>query len=251
MDCYKRLNEKFTQRKKVLGTSISMLNDPMIIEKMKREDLDFILFDMEHGRFDAQDVVPLLHMCRLLGIPSLVRVQDCEYFLVAKTIDMGADGIMLPRMERLEQIQTVLNGLYFAPVGRKGFGGHGQFRKGERFDQFKRFLLPQIESPRGIEILPDLLERYGEYISGIIIGPCDMSIMVGTPVNIYSDIMMKSVKKVFDICLQYGKSVGIYCNNAKDAAMYYNMGGNILWTASEMDFLQMGFNHTFDELSRI
>jgi len=251
MSCYEQLNHKFAQREKILGTSIGILREPMLIEQFKRNDLDFLLFDMEHGRFDTQDLVTQLYICRLLKIPSIVRVQDSAYYLIAKTIDMGADGIMLPRVERTEQIETALDGLYFSPIGRKGRGGHGQFRKDEQFNQFQRYFLPQIESFKGIDILPKVLKKYGQYISGIIIGPSDMSIMVGTPLDIFSDIMKESVQKVFDICVQWNKSVGIYCNNADVAAEYYKMGANILWTAGEMDFLKMGLNLTFNALSKI
>ena len=58
----------------------------MILEKMAASDLDFILMDAEHGFFDTQNVIPMLHTCRMLGIPGFLRVQDSEYHLIAKAI---------------------------------------------------------------------------------------------------------------------------------------------------------------------
>lgn len=253
MDKYIRLAEKLKNREKIIGTTVILSQSTLLIEAMNREDLDFILFDAEHGVFDAQNVIALLQVCRLMGLPAFVRVQDSEYHLIAKAIDMGADGIMLPRTESLEQLRTAVDGLLFYPQGRKGCGGHAQFRPGEKFEDFgkTRFLMPQIESPKGIEILPKMLEEYGEYISAVMIGPYDLSVMVGTPKDIKSPIMIESIQKIFDISNSYGKSCGIFCDDEVLAQKYRNMGCNVLWTGSDKDFLMRGYNLEMDVLSRI
>ena len=89
MDRYNLLKTKFDKKEKIVGTTMTMIGSSLILEKMAgREDIDYILFDTEHGIFDAQNLVPLLQTMRLLKVPSLVRVQDAEYHLVAKLIDM-------------------------------------------------------------------------------------------------------------------------------------------------------------------
>ena len=249
MDKYQLLKSKFDNMEKIVGSTMTIMHNSLILEKMAaRDDLDYILFDTEHGVFDAQNLVPLLQTMRLLKTPALVRVQDAEYHLVAKLIDMGADGIMIPRTETLEQLRTAIDGLLFAPDGKKGMGGCGQFRPGEKFADFKntRFLLPQIESPDGIKNLPSMLETYGEYISAIIIGPYDMSVMVGTPANIASEEMHQAIQEVFDICHKYKKSCGIFCDNEVLAKKYREMGANVLWMAVDRDYYMRGFNEMID-----
>lgn len=253
MNRYEQLKRKFDQRDKITGTAVTFLNEPALIEKMNREDLDFILFDMEHGRFDSQNLFPLLHICRVLGLPSIVRVQDSEYHLIAKTIDMGADGVMIPRVEKLEQIKTAIDSICFHPIGRKGVGGPLQFRKNESFEQFQtgRFLIPQVESQKGMDILPEMLDEYGEKISGIIVGPYDMSVMLGTPLEVKSPVMMKAVQQTIDICASRKKSVGIFCSDTEEAGIFRSMGANLLWTMADTQFFMLGFTETFDDLSKI
>ncbi len=253
MDKYLALAKKLENREKVIGTTITVQTSTILLEAMNREDLDFILFDGEHGIFDTQNVVPLLQICRLLGLPAFLRAQDCEYHLIAKAIDMGADGVMVPRTESLEQLRTAVDALLFSPDGRKGAGGFGQMRKGEKYEDFKktRFLMPQIESPQGIKMLPKMLEEYGEYISAVMIGPYDLSIMVGTPKDIYSDAMISAIQEIFDISNSYGKSCGIFCDDEVLAQKYRNMGCNVLWTGCDKDFLMRGFNQEMDVLKNI
>lgn len=254
MNNYESLKEKFDKREKIIGTSMTIFNNTVILEKMaKRKDVDFILFDAEHGIFDAQNIIPCLQTTRLLGIPSIVRAQDAEYHLVAKLVDMGADGIMIPRTETLEQLRTAVDGLLFSPDGRKGMGGHGQMRAGEKYADFSktRFLLPQIESPKGIKNLPDMLENYGKYISAVIIGPYDMSVMVGTPCDIASDEMTNAIKTVFDICKKYDKSCGIFCDDEVLAKKYRSWGANVLWMATDRDYYLRGMNLFLDGVKEL
>ncbi len=253
MNRYKSLQDKLNRSEKALGTCFGLISDPLLLEKMDHPSLDFAVFDMEHGRYDAQNIVPLLHACRNLGLPAIVRVQDALYHLVAKPLDMGADGIMLPRTETLAQLQTAIDGLCFYPVGRKGNGGLAQFMPGESIDQFNqsRFLMPQIESPRGIENLPAMLEKFGSHISAIIIGPYDLSVMVGTPFDLYSDPMIASIQKIFDICRSYQKSCGIFCNHAADAERFRAMGANVLWTGTDGQMIGMGLRNTLASLETI
>ncbi len=254
MDKYSGLKEKFDKKQKVVGTSLTMFNSSIILEKMaKREDIDFILFDAEHGIFDAQNLVGMLQTMRLLKLPSIVRAQDAEYHLVAKLVDMGADGIMIPRTESLGQLRTAVDGLLFSPDGRKGMGGHGQMRAGEKYTDFAktRFLLPQIESPKGIENLPAMLEEYGKYISAVIVGPYDMSVMVGTPCDIASEEMTNAIKSVFDICKKYDKSCGIFCDDEVLAKKYRSWGANVLWMATDRDYYLRGMNMFLDGVQEL
>ena len=253
MDKYTRLAEKLKERKKIIGTTMIIFKNPIILEAMNCDELDFVLFDAEHGVFDTQNTVGLLQVCRLMGLPAFIRAQDCEYHLIAKAIDMGADGIMLPRTESLEQLKTAVDALLFYPHGRKGSGGHGQFRPGENYNDFAktRFLMPQIESPKGIEMLPEMLEKYGEYISAVMIGPYDLSIMVGTPRDIASPVMTESIQKIFDISNSYGKSCGIFCDNEILAQKYRDMGCNVLWLSTDKDLFMRGYNTEMDVVKNI
>lgn len=253
MDKYLDLSEKFRNKDKIIGTTMAIFKNPIILECMNCAELDYVLFDTEHGVFDTQNMVGLLQVCRLMKLPAFVRVQDAEYHLIAKAIDMGADGVMIPRTETLEQLKTAVDALLFYPKGRKGCGGHGQFRPGEQYEDFgkTRFLMPQIESPRGIERLPEMLDKYGEYISAIMIGPYDLSVMIGTPRDIKSPQMIEAIQQIFDICKKYDKSCGIFCDNEVLAEKYRKMGCNVLWTATDKDFFMRGYKEEMEYLKKI
>lgn len=253
MNKYEILEQKLARREKVLGTTMSMINSPLIIEKMNRDDLNFILFDAEHGIFNNENLIPSLQVCRLMGLPSFVRVADCKYHLIARAIDLGADGIMLPRVESLQQVKDAVDALRFAPVGKTGCGGHGQFRKGEGYEGFQksRYLFVQIESQPGIDSLSEILREYSDEIAAIMIGPYDMSVMLGTPFQIRSEVMVNAVQKVFDICKEFDMSCGIFCDDEILSKKYKDMGANVLWACTDNVFFMRGYSEIFNALSKI
>lgn len=250
MNRYESLRNKFDTQALVCGITCSMILDPILISKMDHPQLDFMLFDAEHGRYDAQNLLPLLHETRMMGLPTIVRISDAYYHLAAKALDMGADGIMLPRTETVEQLKRAVDGLCFHPVGRKGVGGIGQMRPGEEFASFSRtrFLLPQIESPKGIENLPEMLRTFGAQISAVMIGPYDMSVMVGTPLDIFSDAVLESVRKIFEISHAFGKSCGIFCDDLAAARRFRALGANVIWTGMDTAIISKAVTQTVEDV---
>ena len=251
MDHLMQLKNKLAKNEKVFGITAT-LRESAVLAHLQREGLDFVLFDLEHGPAGLEQVGGLLQTARSLDIPTIVRVQDALYHLIAKTIDLGADGIMLPRTEPLEQVAPAIGALRFAPLGRKGCGGSHQFRPGESFDQFQanRLLILQIESPRGVAILPDILARYRNQIAGIVIGPYDLSVQVGTPLEINSAPAIGQIQKTMAVCRETGLSCGIYCDNLAVAERWHAAGMNILWVASELDLLDLGIDQALERVGR-
>ena len=49
MDKYESLNKKFKNCEPVFGTQMTVTYSTIMLEKLYRDDLDFMLFDMEHG----------------------------------------------------------------------------------------------------------------------------------------------------------------------------------------------------------
>ena len=236
--------------KVVRGYVSSGINSTVITEKVARSSMDFAVFDGEHGVFNAENLVPHLQIFRLLKKPSFVRVADCSYQAISRMLYMGADGIMVPRVETVEQVKTAVESMNFAPVGRLGCGGHAQYRADEDATYFKRMLALQIESPVGIANLPEMLERYGEYISVIVIGPYDLTVTSGIPMQFDDPLLEKEVREIFDISAAHGVPAGIFCDNAESAHKYIEMGASFIWLGLDTNIFMDGFNRLYDAVGK-
>ena len=174
-------------------------------------------------------------------MPSIVRIPDAVPNLISKTLDMGADGILIPRVESFTQVETVIRAARYYPRGRKGCGGFSNMRA-EDYGSVEtyncnRMLFIQMESLEGLAILPTLLERFSSELSGVLIGPYDSSIMVGTPLDITSDTMTNYIRNVFDVCHRFQMSCGSFVDDASMIGRYRDLGGNVFWTGTEVSLL--------------
>ena len=240
MDRYSELKRKLKMREMVSMSNVSIMTSPFLIDAM--DNVDCIQLDKEHGLYGTEELVPLTMRCREKKIPSIVRVEDSVYHLIAKAMDLGADGIMLPRTESIEQLKVAVESMYLPPIGRAGCGGWGLFRDGEDFQQYQnsRVLMPQIESPRGIEKMPEMIDAFGEYIDAFIIGPSDLSIRLGCPGEWDHPNALDSIQKVFDISKKAGISCGCYSLDPAHLEKYKQMGANVAWFGNEISYIRMG-----------
>ena len=252
MNKYENLRRKLKNREQILGTNIMLIASGPMMEVINEDYLDYVLFDMEHGMFNNESLIPLLQVCRLCGLPAFVRVPDHTNFHIARCLDFGADGIMLPRTETVAQVKAAVESMRFPPVGHKGKGGYCQVRADESLADFNknRHLLVQIESPEGIAALPEMLDAYGEEIAAIVIGPYDLSFTMGMPAQFDAPEFQAAVKQIFDICLARGKSVGIFCDCPAQAEKYRAMGANFLWMCTDDQIVKAGLRAMIAPLAK-
>lgn len=248
MTRYEILKQKLADCQQVSIANLMVTTSPLLLDAFA--SCDAILLDKEHGVYGTEELIPMTMKCRSLGIPTVIRVEDSIYHLIAKSIDLGADGIMVPRVESAEQIRTAVEAMHMSPIGRTGFGGWGILRDGESISGFQtgRILLPQIESEKGLSVIPEIMEEYGDYIDGFMIGPNDYSITMGIPRDLDHPRMLEQIGKVFDTCKKYGKSCGCFAADAKHANLYKSMGANIFWLGDDLSCMRLGMETLLHEI---
>ena len=246
-----RLSEKLAKREQLHGTILHVTGSSAMIEAINEDYLDYVIFDMEHGIYNNENLIPILQTCRLIDLPAFVRVPDCTYHHISRCLDLGAIGVMIPRAETLEQVALAVSSMRFPPIGKKGRGGYCQLREGETSADFQknRHLLIQMESPLGIENLPKMLEQYGEHIGGVLVGPYDLSFTMGIERQFDSPEFIGAVQKVFDICKEYNISAGIFCDSINDARKWRAMGANLMWVCCDDQLMRFGLRSQIKALA--
>lgn len=233
------LKEKLDKREKLYSTMLCHIGFTALPAIYKAGGLDFLVMDLEHGSFYPENIGDFVQMCHIAGLPVITRVQDCEYHCISKPIDMGADGVLIPRTESMEQVETAISSMRFYPYGKKGVGGRALLRAGENiYDINKnRLLFLQIESKKGVDLLDEMLKKYGEHVAGIIIGPCDMAVSLGCGLDINAPEMIENITKTIKICEKHSKSIGIFMDDDNVAERWHKDGMNIYWIGTELTML--------------
>lgn len=238
------LKEKLKNQDKLYSTMLCHIGFTGLPAIYKAGGMDFLVMDCEHGSFCPENIGDFTQMCHQVELPVIVRVQDCEYHCISKPLDMGADGVLIPRTETLEQVETAISSMRFYPYGKKGVGGRHLLRKGEQIYDFNenRLLFLQIESTQGVELLDEILTKYGDQIAGLIIGPCDMAVSMGCGLDSNCEPMIANIEKTISVCKKHGKSIGMFMDDDTVAERWHNRGMNIYWIGTELTMLSAEIN---------
>jgi 2-keto-3-deoxy-L-rhamnonate aldolase RhmA len=235
------LIEKLKNREKIFATTLVSIHWSGIIEIFKNDVLDFLILDLEHGSFSIENVENLIRTARARTLPVIVRAADTLYHLLSPCLDAGARGLLVPRVETVEQAREAVASARFPPIGRKGFGGFSLVRDWKGVEEFNArcVVLLQIESQRGIDNLEEILQTEG--VSGIIVGPSDLSIDLGIPLQFEHPRLVEAVDRVLAVTSARTLSCGMYCATEQLISFWRGRGMNILWSGCATDFLSRGY----------
>src|SRR6476619_8027171 len=103
-----------------LGHFIVEFATPGIGHIMKSAGCDFTLFDLEHSGFGFETVQSTLRYFEAADLPAIVRVPSREYHHIARAMDMGAEGLMLPMVGSGKQARAIVDAVKYHPEGRRG-----------------------------------------------------------------------------------------------------------------------------------
>jgi 2-keto-3-deoxy-L-rhamnonate aldolase RhmA len=233
--------EKLKNRDKIFATTLVSISWSGVVEIFKNDLLDFLILDLEHGTFSVEVVENLIRTARGYALPVIVRSADCLYHLLSPSLDAGAAGLLVPRVETADQARSAVESARFPPQGRKGFGGFSLVRQWGGIETFNAevVVLLQIESRRGIDNLEQILAVEG--ISGIVVGPSDLSIDLGVPLSYDHPRLIEAVDRVLAACQARKLSCGIYCATEQSISFWNDRGMNITWSGCATDFISRGY----------
>ena len=198
-----------------LGTMVFEFNTPGIARIIAEAGADFLIYDMEHTGWSVETIRTLLATSRAARLVPLVRVPTTEYDFIARVLDAGALGIMVPMVESAEQARTIAAAAKYPPVGRRGaaFGvAHDDYTGGDilaKIDSANRegLLIAQIETAAGLRNVEEIAATPG--IDVLWIGQFDLSISLGIPGQFANPELIAAMDTVVAACRRHGKIAGI------------------------------------------
>ena len=222
---------------------LTEIRSPEILRAIAATGMDFVFLDTEHSSYDLQTVNDLIRAGRSAGLSCYVRVPDPEYFLIARTLDAGAHGIMAPRVETEEQVKRVIAATKYPPRGKRGYGVRPiitDFESGtvkewmEKLNEDTMIIL-QIESKKAIDNIGQLASLEG--VDAAVIGPNDLSISLGVPGQLDHPIMVDNIGKVVEACERHGIASGAHLRSLEMLEYWRDRGMRMLTYSTDIGLL--------------
>jgi 2-keto-3-deoxy-L-rhamnonate aldolase RhmA len=163
---------------------------PQVIELIAGAGFDFVIIDNEHTLINPETLENMLRAADASGIPALVRVPGSAAAEIARVLDAGAQGVVLPRVRSREQAAAAVRLCRYAPEGDRGLAAGRAASYGNtglstdlaallaRANQ-DVLVVPMIEDREGVDAIDEIASLPG--VNLIIEGAADLSQSLGVP----------------------------------------------------------------------
>jgi 2-keto-3-deoxy-L-rhamnonate aldolase RhmA len=203
---------------------------------------DFLWWDMEHNFYDWDQILNLVQLTYLNGMTPLVRVTDLSYANVARALDAGAQGIVIPRVDNAEQAEQAVSYAKYPPRGRRGAGGMARnfyetksALQSVQDGNAETMVILQLEHPDTISELDAICQVDG--VDVICVGPQDLSVNMGIHGQFDNPLFLDAIDKINEVCVKYDKPVGMVSRDAASFKTWNGLGCRFLVCNSDLSLI--------------
>lgn len=222
----------------LLGTWVST-SDPALVEAIGTSGLDFVIIDTEHGPYSPEGLQNALIAMAATTTAALVRVGSLEAIELMRPLDLGADGIVIPRIRNAQEVEHVVRWARYPPVGVRGYGPRraGQYTRNDKAyvagTEDRITLVPMIETAEAVENLEEIAAVDG--IDGLLVGRNDLSASIGLAGQPTHPQVLAIVDRVVELCRARGLAAGIAAASTHEDVRHWEDRGMRL-VAAGLDY---------------
>jgi 4-hydroxy-2-oxoheptanedioate aldolase len=203
---------------------ISGFTHPDDIDAFGPIGFDGVWLEGEHGAVDAAELGNLTRSCDIWSMTSVVRINRNDQSLIYRTLDRGAQGIVVPHVNTKEEAQNVVLGGKFAPIGQRGMFTSRQGYGVPDYFQIandETLLVVLIEDIVAIRNLDEILTV--DHIDVFFVAPSDLATSMGHIGDSGHPAVQRTIDDALARIQAAGRIAGSLANN-KTVAKYAAAG---------------------------
>jgi len=189
-----------------------MTKDINITSAMASLGFDWLVIDLEHTTINLSDAEAIIYAAELYNVIPMARLANDDPYTARRLLDAGIKGLLIPGVEDADKLTSFIKHCYYPVTGCRGLGLTRVNMWGDELDEYIRefnpFIVPQIETPRGVEQLRKIVRVDG--VDAVFIGPYDLSANMGIHGQINHPDMKYAMDDIRKICQESGIAVGIH-----------------------------------------
>ncbi len=237
-----------------LGTMVFEFPTTGIARIAAEAGAEFVVYDMEHTGWSIETIRALMATSRAADLVPMVRIPATQYHLIARPLDVGAMGLMVPMVESAQQAQKIVDSAKYPPVGRRGaaFGvAHDDYAGGDIIEKMTSaneevLLIAQIETGQGVEQVDAIAAVDG--IDVLWIGHFDLTNSLGIPGQFSHPTYPEAVERVLEACSRHGKVPGIMAGAVADGQAQLQQGFRAMAYSGDLWLYQLALRQGLDAL---
>lgn len=218
----KNFKKKILNRKLLIGAWFQILKSDAV-EIVSKNNFDWVCFDFEHGIYTSNDLPDLLRATKLNKKFSFVRTLSKDISEIRKIFDLGADGVIVPKIETADEVKNIYQNIFYPPKGSRGIGYCRANMYGKFFSEYikksqNNLFIIMIESLNGVKNLEDILKQ--KLADGIFVGPYDLSASLNDVGNFKSKKFNDCLNRILFLSKKYNVSCGLHILEKNSKSIY-------------------------------
>jgi 2-keto-3-deoxy-L-rhamnonate aldolase RhmA len=221
----------------LLGAFLA-LGSPVAAEVLGHTGLDWLLVDLEHGAGDEAAALAQLVAAQSAGVAALVRVESGVRERTTRMLDLGADGIMCPRLDSAAEATAWARALRHPPAGTRGIA------RGTRAVRYGLAAganvlgIAQVESAGAVAEARDIAAI--DAVDVLFVGPADLAHELGCARDFADPALERALRSVVAAAASQAKAAGVFCATADEVAAARALGFRMIGVGTDAGLLAAG-----------
>jgi 4-hydroxy-2-oxoheptanedioate aldolase len=218
---------------------------PLVAEICAGSGLDWLLIDMEHAPNGLESVLAQLQAVAAYDVAPLVRLPGYLPVMIKQVLDLGAQNILMPMIDTVEQAEAAVRAVRYPPRGMRGVGSAlARSARWNRVDDYLTeadrhvSLFVQIESAAGVANAAGIAAVDG--VDGVFVGPSDLAASMGLIGQQTHPDVTAAVRRTFAEVIGAGKPVGVNAFDPEVARAYLAAGASFILVGADVAMLARG-----------
>ncbi len=195
---------------------------------------EFVFLDTEHSGLGIDTLKSTLQYLQAASIPALVRPPGRSYENIARALDAGAEGLVLPMVGSGDEARRIVECAKYTPMGARGVAlgiAHDRYSSGSVAETLaaanrRTVLFALVETREGAENVDAIASVDG--IDGLWIGHLDLSASLGIPGQFEHPDYVDAVNHIAKAASECGISLGRVAEGAEEGAALYARGHDFI-----------------------
>jgi 2-keto-3-deoxy-L-rhamnonate aldolase RhmA len=218
----------------VVGSFVN-LGSSLCTEIMGLAGFDWLVLDLEHGAGDEAVLVTQLQALGHTGTAPLVRVEGNDSARILHALDLGAEGVLVPRLRSADEARACVAHCRYA-----GDRGVARYNRSWKWGLDTRPLSAaddrivcgvQIETAEALAAVNEIAAVEG--IDLIFVGPSDLAHALGLQCPPDDPRLLEHAAKVAEAGRAHGVAAGMLVATPEQAQPYRELGFRFLGLASD------------------
>ena len=222
-------------------TVVMGITHPDDIDAVGPIGFDGIWLEGEHGAAEAADLGNLTRACDMWGMTSVTRVNQNEQGLIYRTLDRGAQAIVVPHVNNASEARNVVEGGKFTPKGKRGMWTSRQGYDVENYlhkANDETMLIVLIEDIIAWDNLDEIIAV--DDIDVFFVAPSDFAASMGHMGDLQHPDVVAKINDALTRIIAAGRNAGALATN-ENVAAYVELGVRFFMTEAG-PWIASGFN---------